>query len=284
MTGSPGEHGMVPFGNHLPPRVRRLFDGDGLPARDPLPRYVAPLPAWLENLGLNLAWLVVFVNLLGTLFGFWYYGFHPWPAADPLFTGQFGVEPVVMWPFVPDSPVATMFIGLSLAAWKLEYDADWLHALAFFGCIKLGAWTPFVLLAFIEQFAYTHWAMYNFLFWSHLAMVLEAFLVYRYADFRAGSVAVALGWYGLNDVVDYFVPLVGGPHHTFVPPEVYTGDAVYHYVDPGTGELLTVTYDLGVAVLTLPAHDVAAAGAVVLTLAATFLALATRVERLQLRP
>jgi uncharacterized membrane protein YpjA len=283
-TGDPeSPAASVPFGERLPPRVRTLFDGDGLPAREPLPRYVAPLPAWLENLGLSLVWPVVAVNLLGTLFGFWYYGIHPWPTADPLVTLQLGVEPVVMWPFVPDSPVATFFIAASLASWKLDRGREWLHALAFFGCIKLGAWTVVVLLAFVEQFGYNHWAMYNFLLWSHLAMVLEAFLVHRYAEFTVRGVAVALLWYGLNDVVDYFVPLVGSPHHTFVPAEVITADGVHHYVDPRTGELLSVTYDLGVLTITAPPHDVAAAGAVVLTFAATFLALATRVEKLTLR-
>jgi len=269
----------VPFGDRLPPRVRRLFDGEGLPARAGLPRYVAPLPAWLENFGLSLAWTIVGVNLLGTLFGFWFYGFQPWPAPDRLVVGQFAVEPVVMWPFVPDSPVATMFIGLSLAAWRLGYDAEWLHALAFFGCIKLGAWTPFVLLAFVEQFSYNHWAMYNFLFWSHLAMVLEAFLIHRYAEFPVRAVAVAVVWYGLNDVVDYFVPVVGTPHHTFVPAEEVTADGVAHYppaVEP-------VVYEVAGVVAELQPHNLAAAAAVVLTLSATFLALATRVEKLQRR-
>jgi uncharacterized membrane protein YpjA len=273
----------VPFGEHLPPRLLALFDDEGVPPREPLPRYVAPLPAWLENLGLQLAWLVVAVNLLGTMFGFWYYGVHPWPTTDPLITLQLGVEPVVMWPFVPDSPVATLFIALSLASWKLDRDREWVHALAFFGCIKLGGWTPFVLLAFAEQFSYTHWAMYNFLFWSHLAMVLEAFVIHRYASFSVRAVAVALLWYGLNDVVDYFVPVVGSPHHTFIPAEVLTAEGVHHYVNPSTGEQLSVSYDVGVAVLTARPHDVAAVGAVALTVAATFLALSTRVEKLRLR-
>ena len=273
----------VPFGERLPPRVRGLFDGEGLPPAEDLPWYVAPLPRWVENLGLNLVWAVVAVNLLGTAFGFWYYGFHPLPLSDPLITLQLAVEPVVMWPFVPDSPIATLFIAASFASWKLGRGREWLHALAFFGCIKLGAWTAFVLLAFVEQFGYNHWAMYNFLFWSHLAMVLEAFVIHRYAEFTVRAVAVALAWYGLNDVVDYFVPVVGSPHHTIMPSEVFTGDAVFHYVDPATGELLTVSYDLGFLVVTARPHAVAAVGAVVLTFVATFLALATRVEKLQAR-
>lgn len=224
--------------------------GGEVPERENLPWYVAPIPAWVEDVGLSLAWIVVAVNLAGTAFGFYYYGF------------QFAVEPAVMWPFVPDSPVATLFIALSVAAWKLGHSQEWLNALAFFGCIKLGAWTPYVLLAFFEHWSYLHPAMYNFLFWSHLAMVLQAFVIHRYADLPVGAVFVAVCWYGGNDLVDYFVPLVGTPHHTLLPVQRVVAGVPQH-VSPG--------------------HEVAAAGAVALTLLATFLALSTRVKKLERR-
>ncbi|WP_138797843.1 DUF1405 domain-containing protein [Halostella sp. PRR32] len=229
-----------------------------LPERPDLPRYVAPVPQRLEDLGLRYAWVVVAVNLLGTVFGFWYYGFHPLPLSDPLITGQFAIEPLSMWPLVPDSPVATLFIALAVASWKLGESREWLNALAFFGCLKLGFWTPYVLLVFKADFSYLHWAMYNFLFWSHLAMVVQGFVLYRFADFPVRAVAVALFWYGLNDIVDYFVPILGTPHHTLVPAEEISASGVIH---------------------TSPAHEYAAAGAVVLTLLATFLSLATRVKK-----
>ena len=230
--------------------VRAAFEGVGgsVPDREDLPRYVAPLPAWLENVGLRLAWIVVAINLLGTLFGFWYYRF------------QFATEPVVVWPFVPDSPLATLFIAASLAAWKLGRPNEVLNALAFFGCIKLGAWTPYVLVAFADGFSYLHPAMYNFLFWSHLAMVVQAFLIHRYSDFRVWAIAVALGWYTIDLVLDYFVPVIGDPHHTAIP--------VADHVLVWRGAT---------------ALGVAAAGAVVLTLAALLLACATRIEKLRAR-
>jgi uncharacterized membrane protein YpjA len=240
---------------------RRLTDDDGLPERDPLPRYVAPLPRWLENFGLHLAAPIALVNLVGTAFGFWYYGFHPWPTTDPLFTGQFALEPLALWPLVPDSPVATLFIALALLAWRRGRSNEYLNALAFFGCIKLGLWTPYVLLAFKADFSFLHPAMYNFLFWSHLAMVVEAFLLHRISDFPVRAVGLAVAWYGLNDLVDYFVPILGTPHHTLVPAEPIVEGVVRHVS---------------------PAHELAAAGAVTLTLAATFLALATRVRKLEL--
>ncbi|MFB6137109.1 MAG: DUF1405 domain-containing protein, partial [Halobacteriaceae archaeon] len=137
-------------------------------------------------------------------------------------------------------------------------------ALAFFGCLKLGLWTPYVLFVFRDGFGATAPALYAFMFVSHLGMVAEAFLVHRYFDFRVPAVAVGVGWYLLNDVVDYFVPVVGGPHHSLLPGEPirYTG-AGARVIDHS-----------------VRAHDVAAAGAVVLTVLGTFLALSTRVAKL----
>lgn len=228
-----------------------LTSGDGLPERESLPAWLAPLPAWLEHVGLRLAWPIVAVNLAGTAFGFWYYRF------------QLSVEPPLAWPVVPDSPVATLFIALAFAAWKLDRPNEYLSALAFFGCWKLGLWTPYVLAVFAEAFlAGTALPLYVFLFTSHLGMVVEAFVIHRFSDFPVRAVAVAAGWYGLNDVVDYFVPVVGTPHHTLLPGQAVTaaGNGFTHPPE---------------------VHALAAAAAVVLTLTATFLALATRVKKLE---
>ena len=235
--------GVAGLGRRLDGLVARVFDRP-IPDAEGLPRYVAPLPEWLENVGLRLAWLVVAVNLAGTAFGFWYYRL------------QFAATPTVMWPFVPDSPMATLFIGLSLAAWRLDLDAEWLHALAFFGCIKLGFWTPYVQLGLQSAAGIADW-LYYFLILSHLAMAVEAFLIHRYARFSVPAVAVATAWFLANDVVDYFWPVVGDFHHTVLRAE-YVGGVIDHG---------------------LPAHGYAAAAAVVLTVLAVFLTLATRIEK-----
>lgn len=217
------------------------------PPRDELPRYVAPLPAWLEDLGLRLAVPIAAVNLAGTAFGFWYYRI------------QFVDTPAVMLPFVPDSPLATLFIACSLLAWRFGAGrwSEALHALAFFGCLKLGLWTPFVQLVLNGPGGIAAW-LYWFLIGSHLAMALEGFVIHRYASFPVWAVGVAVGWHGFNDLVDYFVPIVGDYHHTYLRAEFVGG------IDHG-----------------VPAHEYAAAAAVALTLLATFLALATRLEQLE---
>ncbi|RKD98349.1 DUF1405 domain-containing protein [Halopiger aswanensis] len=220
----------------------------GLPDRDPLPTYLAPVPKTLEDLGLRFAWLVVAINLAGTAFGFWYY------------SGQFAHTPTAMWPWVPDSPMATLLIALAIGCWKLGREQPWLTALAFFGNIILGLWTPYTLLAFADAYSYLHPLMYQFLFWSHLAMVVQALVLHRISDFPVWSVAVALVWYGSNLVVDYFVPIVGEPHHTFIPVARETP-----------------------MFLGADALGVIAAGEVTFTLLALFLALAIRAEKLALR-
>ncbi len=219
----------------------------GLPDRDPLPRYLAPVPKSIEDLGLRLAWLVVAINLAGTAFGFWYY------------RHQFAETATVMWPFVPDSPLATLLFALAIGAWKLGHEQPWLTALAFFGNVILGLWTPYTLLVFSEQYAqFQHPAMSLFLFFSHLAMVVQAFVLHRISDFPVWAVAVALAWYGVDLIVDYFVPVVGDPHHTTIPvprdsPTFLGADAL------GT----------------------VAAGETSFTLLALFLALAIRVKKLE---
>ncbi|MDS0278124.1 DUF1405 domain-containing protein [Halomicroarcula sp. S1AR25-4] len=248
-------------GGRIEAIVARVFDGP-VPTTEGLPRYVAPLPEWLENVGLRLAWPIALVNLVGTLFGFWYYAGRPLNLAPPLVEGQLGAAPLLAYPLIPDSPVATMFIGLSFAAWRLDWDAEWLHMLAFFGCIKLGLWTPFVQLVINGPGGIAAW-LYWFLVLSHVAMAVEAFLIHRYASFSVPAVAVAVFWYGFNDVVDYFVPVLGGPHHTWL-----------------RGEPLVAAYTFDHTVL---AHDLAAGWAVVLTIAATFWALSTRVEKVKRR-
>jgi len=243
-------------GGRIERAVARVFDGP-LPDRQGLPRYVAPLPGWLENVALRLAWPIALVNLVGTVFGFWYYAGRP---LEPTVGGQLGAAPLAAYPLIPDSPVATLFIGLSLVAWRLDWDAGPLHALAFFGCIKLGLWTPYVQLVINGLGQLPLW-LYWFLITSHLAMTVEAFVIHRYAAFTVPSVAVALAWYGGNDVVDYFVPVLDGPHHTWLRGEPVVAAGQFDH--------------------TVLAHDLAAAWAVVLTLLATFLSLATRVEKVR---
>jgi uncharacterized membrane protein YpjA len=186
------------------------------------------------------------INLLGTAFGFWYYRF------------QFQALPTEMWIFIPDSPGATLLIAVALGAWALGRSNDTLAALAFFGNVKLGLWTPYVLIVFFPQFlANSGPALYAFLLVSHLGMVVQAFVLHRITAFPLRAVAVAAAWYTVDLLMDYFVPLTGEVTHTSLP---------YADAEPW---------------LTTTVLQVAAAGAVALTVIPLFWMLATRVATLR---
>ena len=222
-------------------------DSASLPPRDALPWWLAPVPKAIEDLGLRLVWGVVAINLVGTAFGFWYY------------LPQFSETPPAMWMFVPDSPVATLFIAGAFALWAMGRHNDYLTALAFFGNIKLGLWTPWVLVVFADSFlAFTAPAMYAFLLLSHLAMVVQAFVLYRITDFPLKAVGLALAWYTIDLTVDYFIPIVGDPHHTSIPVEY------------------TTAFPAGTT-----AFQLAAWAAVILTVIPLFWALGTRIRKLE---
>lgn len=218
-----------------------------LPDRDPLPRWLAPVPKPIEDLGLRLVWLVVAINLVGTAFGFWFYAVE---------TGQLPDTPMLMWPWVPDSPLATLFAAGAFGAWALGRPQEWLTALAFFGNIILGLWTPVVLVLFFGEYGHSP-LMWSTLFFTHLGMVVQAFVLHRIADFTIRGIAVAFVWYTVDLLVDYHIPVLGEtPHHTLIP--------VPRDQPMGAGAT---------------ALDAIAATAAVLTLVATFLALTIRVEK-----
>lgn len=223
-----------------------------LPEHDPLPQWLAPVPRVVEDLGLQLVWIVVAINLVGTAFGFWFYAFE---------TGQLLNTPTVMWPWVPDSPLATLFAAGAFASWARGNPREWLTALAFFGNVILGLWTPYTILVFADVYmAGGSPFLYTFMFFSHLSMVVQALVLYRISEFPPWAVGIASLWYGFDFVVDFFVPLVGEPHHTVLPV-------------PRDTELW----------LEATAFDAAGAGTFVFTLLAVFLALAIRTKKVEQR-
>lgn len=160
----------------------------------------------------------------------------------------------------PRQPGATLLIALALAAWALGRSSDTLATLAFFGNVKLGLWTPYVLVVFYPAFlANSGPAMYAFLLVSHLGMVVQAFVLHRITDFPLKAVGIATAWYTVDLLMDYFVPVIGEVTHTSIP-----------YLDTEPWFTTTVL-------------QVAAAGAVALTVIPLFWALATRVATLQIR-
>lgn len=145
----------------------------------------------------RLQWALLWVNLLGSAYGFYWY------------RNQLASTPYWLWPLVPDSPGSTLLLCLWLGCLLTRRAATrgWvglLGALAFAGNIKYGLWTATVLPQHaIWSGTWLPEAIYLSL--SHLGMCLQAILfawTYRLARWMA---AVALAWLLVQDLADYLL-------------------------------------------------------------------------------
>lgn len=163
------------------------------------------LPKRIRNLALDYSRILVLINILGTGFGYWYYRF------------QLMDNPLHLWPLIPVSPNATLFMALSLMLYTLGRRSRWtkiVDVLAFIGNLKYGLWTVIVMLA--TPSAYINQStpeMFAFLVVSHALMATQAFLVLDYTEVDLEALFVGAMWYTINDVVDYF----GMKLHTPLP-------------------------------------------------------------------
>ncbi len=72
------------------------------------------------------------VNILGTIYGFIWYG-NQLKETSPIF-----------WPFVPDSPMASLFFVFVLIAFLIKRNWGLIEALAIVTLIKYGIWAVVV--------------------------------------------------------------------------------------------------------------------------------------------
>lgn len=160
--------------------------------------------AWFGRFKTAPGWalLIAAVNLVGIGYGFYYY------------LDQFAVTPVWLWIFVPDSPLAVLWAELALLAWWAGRRVGALDALAFVGNVQVGLWTVYVLLAYADSFGTYRLNLNTILLAGHAGMAVLA-LIYldglrglRRRSPRAWGVALAVagGYYAVNDALDYFGP------------------------------------------------------------------------------
>lgn len=164
-------------------------------------------------------WRILFwVNLLGSLYGFWWYRW------------QLISTPVWQWLIVPDSPGSTLLFSFFL--WYLLSTGDrwarrdgpvrlqgwpgWLGAFAFLANMKYGLWTAIVLpqagiVSGEWAFDHVHLSL------SHFGMWLQGILFLR--RYRPGVWPALAAWTGMyfQDYVDYWLL---GTHPTLPVPEL----------------------------------------------------------------
>jgi len=132
------------------------------------------------------------INIAGTAFGFFFY--YP----------QLGDNPLYLWPFIPDSPLATVFAALTFMLIAHRKRNSIVESIAVIGNLKYGLWTVFVLTYYSEIFYSGNplW-MYLFLLLSHLAMAIQAVFVAEISEINIKAFLLASSWFILNDVIDY---------------------------------------------------------------------------------
>lgn len=154
---------------------------------------------YLENAP-SLVWLVG-VNVAALLVGVRFY------------VGTMPGVPTFLWPLYLDSPAALFLataslltllpnLGRTLPEAPQNRVLAYLHTLAFAWLVKYGLWTVVALnLGFSEYYPdlWDYWGIVV----THLAFVLEAYLLPHYGRTTAGALAVALAALLLNDLVDY---------------------------------------------------------------------------------
>lgn len=148
--------------------------------------------AWLYAIlaARPVVWLLLFVNAAGTVYGYYWYRY------------QLAETPPVFLPFVPDSPTASLFFVLVLAAWLLGRSSPLFEALALVTLVKYGIWAVVMNVLVWRVTGTLDWAGWMLVV-SHGAMAVEGALYASFYRFRSVHLALAAVWTLHNDVIDY---------------------------------------------------------------------------------
>jgi uncharacterized membrane protein YpjA len=149
----------------------------------------------------NFLWLLFICNLLGTIYGYIWYG------------GQmeYTLDHYSSWimVFVPDSPTASLFFTIAIGYLLLPPRTVWnqtirnvMESLAVVTSVKYGLWASSMIFAGQYQGDILQWQDWMLVV-SHSAMVIEALLYVRLFGFNTRLLIGATAWTLLNDYIDY---------------------------------------------------------------------------------
>ncbi|GIO49522.1 DUF1405 domain-containing protein [Paenibacillus azoreducens] len=146
-------------------------------------------------------WLLFWCNLVGTIYGYMWYG------AQMKYTLTH--HPIWQVIFVPDSPTASLFftIGVFFLLYPpkspfVKGFSFLMESLAVVTSVKYGIWAVSIIFAgavYGDHLVWQDWMLVG----SHLIMVVEALLFVRFFRFGAMMLIPAAVWTFLNDIVDY---------------------------------------------------------------------------------
>ncbi|WLV23428.1 DUF1405 domain-containing protein [Aciduricibacillus chroicocephali] len=147
----------------------------------------------------TVIWLLFWVNLAGTFYGFWWYRY------------QLAETPLIFQLFVPDSPTASLFITLVLLAFLYGRSIPYIEALAVVSLFKYGVWAVVMNMLMLIQQGSLGWQGYMLMI-SHGAMAVEAVLFAAFYTYRLKHLVVGAIWVLHNDIIDYvfgMMPIYG---------------------------------------------------------------------------
>lgn len=155
-------------------------------------------------------WTLFIVNLLGTIYGFIWYG------------NQLASTPTWLRIFVPDSPTGSGLFTLVLLTYLLGKHIPLLEALASITNFKYGIWAVGIIL--------TGWALGNevkttdiMLLVSHAGMAIESALYARFYRLSWLPVGLTALWTMNNDFLDYLMFIHPWLPDVLVPYTGYVG-------------------------------------------------------------
>jgi len=146
----------------------------------------------LYKLMFNRIFLVFLLvcNFGGTVYGYIWYG------------GQLSITPWYFYPFVPDSPTATLFLCILILLILFNKKFGLIDALAFTTLIKYGVWAVIMNIWNFIDMGFVSW-IGLMLIASHAAMALMAFMFLPYIEIKPWHFYVTAIWLFHNDFIDY---------------------------------------------------------------------------------
>jgi uncharacterized membrane protein YpjA len=145
---------------------------------------------WLVLSHKSFLWLLLFINLSGTVYG---YDWYKW---------QLVITEPIYWLFVPDSPTASLFFTIAIIGWLINRNFRLIEALALITLVKYGLWAVVMNILTLIETGSIGWVGWMLII-SHFAMAVQAILYIPFYKFGFGHIALAAIWTLHNDVVDY---------------------------------------------------------------------------------
>ena len=141
-----------------------------------------------------LFWAAILLNCLAVFIG------------ASLYSGQFALHPQYLAVFVPDCP---LYVFLTLIILFGIIRNEIFSFIVSIGMVKYGLWTVFVLL-FHPGYYFTSdiFNMSVLLVLGHLGMALEGLAILPKKRLAPVALALAIGWFLINDFSDYFLGTV----------------------------------------------------------------------------